>query len=74
MMSTPTVATRPSRFFGTGDMASENHAVRAAAAKRRCRPDGPGSAGRPGSVRGSTPTLGTGAIAGEASPYGRAVP
>jgi hypothetical protein len=74
MMSTPTMSTRPSRFLGTSEVALGHDAVRAAAAKCRCRPGGPGSAGRPGSVRGSTRTLGTGAIDAEAPRYGRAVP
>lgn len=74
MMRTPTMSTRPSRFLGASEVASGHDAVRAAAAKFGCRPDGPGSAGRPGSVRGSTRTVGTGAINVEAPLYGRAVP
>ena len=70
-MSTPTMSTRPSRFLGTNKVALGQDAV-GAAAKSRCCPDGLDSAGRPGSVRGSTRTLRTGAI--DAPLYGRTVP
>jgi hypothetical protein len=73
-MSSPTMSLCPSRFLGTSEVALGHDAVRAAAAKSTYRPDGPGSTGRPGSVRGSTRTLGIGAIDVEAPLYGRAVP